>query len=195
MGLLQSPDPAIKLARQYGIRGFFTPDLVPSIQPVVLIDDLTGNLSNEPVRNANAFISIGGVAAEFTVARLEVGPGTMVQVTSVAAYPESSGFLKFSFGSQVAAPAAVAAGQYSDGRLRSAGQTPKAILGIDTYAVAPVLEAGVLNSASSSFAPIPVNWIFGRTDAFDFLEIWVVTADKNLNIGLQWTEYEAATVK
>jgi len=198
MGLLQNPDPAIKLARQYGIRGIFTPELVPSIQPVVLIDDLTSGISNEPQRICTSEGTINGVAAETTVFRFETPPNVIALITHVIFDPETNNHINISFGSSVAAPATLFAGVLTDGRLRSQGQTPACILGADTYA------AGVGNPtlflASNVSNPVQifqeVNWVVGRTDGFfDFVEFAMTTVDQNMKMALQWTEFDAVEVR
>jgi len=198
MGLLQSPDPAIKLARQYGIRGIFTPEIVPSLQPVVVVDDLSPGISNEPQRIACAFLSVTGVAAETSVMRFEVGPNTICKITRVWTNPEGNTPTEFSFGTTVAAPATLATSFYSDGRLRSDGQTPAGVLGTDTFAVAPTNVCGQLagNNAQQIVFWQEVDWVIGRTDgSFDFMTFHLSTVDQDWDFGIQWTEYVASEVR
>lgn len=195
---LQTPDPSTKLVRQYGIRGLFSPDLVPSLQPVVLIDDLTGGISNEPQRIATAFIDVVGVAAEFTVVRFEVPPNVIAQITQLMLVPESTQRMIVGFGSSVAAPASLATSVYSDGRLRSNGQIPAGILGGDTYAAQMTGFSYFLpgNGSASTSVPRDVSWVIGRTDgSFDFLEIACANADQNLGVAIQWREFDAMAVR
>jgi len=197
MGLLQTPEPAIKLARQYGIRGIFTPEIVPSIQPVTLIDDLSGGISNEPQRIACSFGSVTGVVAEFSTTRFETPPNVIAHIQNVMFQPEADNNIHVFFGSTVVAPATVFAGAYTDGRLRLQGQTPACIFSGDTYAVANAAQhlrmPGEATAQLSQW--IPVNWIVGANQSFDFVEFEVPTADQNFQMSIQWTEYDSQTVR
>jgi len=197
MGFLQNPDPARKLARQYGIRGLFSPEIVPSLQPTVLIDDLTGGINNEPQRIAVSQGTVTGVAAEFSVFRFETPPGIIARITDVASVLESGTLLHVHFGSSVAAPATLHNKAFTDGRLREAGESPAAFLGSDTYAVAPTPTHFELpgNTSNSTFIYQKVNWVVGQTDAFDFLEFSGAVADKNIQMMVQWIEYSADRVR
>jgi len=197
MGLLQSPVPAQKLARQYGIRGVFTPEIVPSLQPVVLIDDLTQGLSNEPLRIGASTGIQAGVAAEFTTFRFETPPGIIARITRILVTPASSGLVKIFFGSSVVAPATLFTKAFTDGRLRLAGEEPASFLGADTYAV--VLAAQHIFLAGHSTANVvkwqEVDWVIGNTTSFDFFEIGNQNANNAMTVALQWTEESIVEVR
>jgi len=197
MGLLQNPDPAIKLARQYGIRGIFTPEIVPSLQPVVLIDDLTGGISNEPQRICQASINITGVNAEKTIFRFETPPLVIAEIQAIYINPEASQIVDVFFGSFVAAPAAFTAGALTDGRLRSKGESPACRIGVDTYAASSSTIHGIFTVVAGvgSFNEVRPNWIIGRTDAFDFVELAGRTTDQNMTISIRWREFDAVAVR
>jgi len=197
MRLLQSPDPAIKLARQYGIRGFFTPDLVPSLQPVVLIDDLTGGVENTPKRICVVDAAVTGVAAEFSVFRFETPSTIIAHITQIYVLPETDGEIHYHFGSSVAAPAAFVRGAITDGRLRLQGQVPASVLGQDTYAVAPTpIHGRFPGEATQQLAKVnQVDWWLGNTTSFDFLEIWTSLANNNATCSIVWEEFSAQVVK
>lgn len=194
---LQSPDPSIKLARQYGIRGLFSPDLVPSLQPTVLIDDLTGGVENNPVRLAVAVSKMAGVAAEFAVHRFETPPGIIARIIRIGMNVELNTLVQFHFGASVAAPATFLAGVLTDGRLRSKGELPAAKIGFDTYGTAPAVSDFQLAGQSTTNLMVfqEVNFIMGRIDAFDFLEVWHPVVDKDLNISWLWEEFTADAAK
>jgi hypothetical protein len=194
---LQSPDPAIKLARQYGIRGLFSPDLVPSIQPVTLIDDLTGGISNEPQRIAVSWGTVAAVVAERSVFRFETPPNVIAQITSVAFQPSAAVHIDVSFGSTVAAPATVFVAEYTDGRLRNRGQSPACVFAADTYAVVgPINMRFSANSSGALFLTYPVNWIVGDTGTqFDFVEFATGGSNLDFNMSIQWTEFDAVPVR
>lgn len=199
MGLLQSPDPAIKLARQYGIRGIFTPEIVPSLQPVVMVDDLSGTqINNTPQRIATALGSVTGVAAESSVFRFEVPPNVIAQVTHFGVKNQANSFLQVNFGSFYTAPATIFTSVYTDGRLRGDGQVPAGILSADTFAVAATtntLRFGATGSNQTSNWR-DVNWIIGRTDGFfDFIEFTIDALDSDATFWLQWNEFDAVAVK
>ncbi len=198
MGLLQSPDPSIKLARQYGIRGLFTPEIVPSLQPVVLIDDLTGDdLTNVPSRIASGSIDVVGVLGEITVVRFETPPNTIARIFQVRIKPETSTDIQLHYGASAVAPATFVAGVFTDGRLRSKGEIPAARIGGDTVAVAPTPRNYTLpGQQTRALTPLmDVNFVIGRTDAFDFLEFWQGETDKDWQFDIMWEEFTAAIVK
>lgn len=194
---LQSPDPAIKLAQQYGIRGLFSPDLVPSLQPVVVIDDLTGGIENIPRRIATGTVTKTGVAATVTVFRFETPPGIIAHITKIWILPETGTDMDIHWGASVIAPATFSAGAYTDGRLRSEGQIPAARFGMDDYATPPTPTQGKLTANANNTLALThdVSWIMGRTDAFDFLEIWDSAADQNLTVAITWEEFSAEPVR
>lgn len=195
---LQSPDPAIKLARQYGIRGLFSPDLIPSLQPVTIIDDLTGGISNEPQRIAVARVSIAGVAAEFSVARFETPPNVICHITQLLLRTETDDVIFAHFGSSVAAPATLVQGTYTDGRLRGAGQQAAGILGGDTYGTnATPAQFDLIGEANKGDLELSnVDWVIGRTDGFfDFVEIACSTVDLDFFVSMRWREYDAVEVR
>jgi len=197
MGLLQSPDPAQKLARQYGIRGIFTPEIVPSLQPVVIIDDLSKGISNVPQRIALARINQTFVANEFTIFRFETKPNVMAQIQRIGFVPSADTQLKVFFGSSKVAPASVVVGAYTDGRLRLKEQTPACILGADTYATA--LGAFHMELAGENTAQNikwqEVNWIVGANDVFDFVEMQISTVATAGSLFMQWEEFDSTTVR
>lgn len=197
MGFLQSPDPSKKLARQYGIRGLFSPELVPSLQPVVLIDDLTGGVENNPRRIATVLASETGVAAEFTVMRFETPPRIIAHITQLIVRPETSVPVNIHWGSSVAAPATFVAGAFTDGRLRARGEVPAARLGSDTYGTGPTPLHYTLPGQSGTNLSFlrDVDWVMGRTDAFDFVEFVVSSADKDFTFGMVWEEFNADQVR
>jgi len=199
MGLLQNPDVASKLARQYGIRGIFSPELVPSLQPTVLIDDLTAGISNEPQRIAVAQVFVLGVNAEFTIFRFETPPGVIAQIEEVFMSTESNQIIEVFFGSFIAAPAALAVGALTDGRLRSQGQVPACILGGDTFAAKnSVIHNQFIGTSSVTVqTAIHPGWVVGRTDGanFDFLEMSCRTLDQNVSCSMRWREFDASEVR
>lgn len=197
MGFLQSPDPARKLARQYGIKGLFTPEIIPTLQPVVLIDDLVGGIENNPVRLAVGVSNMAGVAAEFSVHRFETPPGIIARIIGMAMQVELNTLVQFHFGASVAAPASFKAGVLTDGRLRSKGELPAARIGFDTYGTAPAVSDFQLSGQATTNLVIfnKVDFIMGRTDGFDFLEVWHPVVDKDLNISWLWEEFNAEVVR
>jgi len=199
MGLLQSPDPAIKLARQYGIRGIFTPEIVPSLQPVVLIDDLTGGISNEPQRIGIAQGTESAVAAQKTTFRFETPPNVIAQITHLFLNPATGGLVSVHFGSStITAPATIHDKAYTDGRLRSKGESPACVWASDTFAAAitPIeFEFAATNSGTVN-PMFHVNWIIGRTDeSFDFVELQVQSNNIAASMGISWIEFDAVAVR
>jgi len=202
MGLLQSPDPAQKLARQYGIRGIFTPELVPSIQPVVLIDDLSGTVENTPQRICVASGTRTGAAGVFATFRIETPPGVIAEIMQITAFIETNALLNISFGAtpSVAAPTSLFIGQLTDGRLRSQGQVPAAILGAlnELTLIAPIIFTIPLTPVAAVFqTPWAFPIVLGRTDGanFDFMELQCGTSDLDVTISMMWREFSAAEVR
>jgi len=198
MGLLQSPTPAIKLARQYGIRGIFTPEIVPSLQPVVIIDDLASdNLSDNPVRIGTALALAPAVANERGIFRFETPTLVIAKVTKIGIQPSATVSMSVFFGSSFTAPATTAANAYTDGRLRLAGESPSCQLSFDTQAAALAVEHQRFGAASSgiSATTIDVNWIIGNTTSFDFIEFATDTFNVACRLYLQWEEFDASVVR
>ena len=198
MGFLQSPDPARKLAQAYGIRGLFSPEIVPSLQPVTIIDDLTGGISNVPQRTAVGTATALAGALNISVVRFETQPGLIARVERLNIITQSAQRVKVNFGSTVAAPATVATtSAYTDGRLRLEGQTPQAILSHDDYLVGPSTNQMDLPGQSSSNLIFmqELNWVVGSATSFDFIEIFNTVVNNFLIVGLQWTEFDAAEVR
>lgn len=197
MGFLQNPDPARKLARQYGIRGLFSPEIVPSVQPVTLIDDLTGGITNEPQRIGVGRAAVTGVAAESSVVRLETPPGIIAEIIEIYLFPATSTLINVFMGSFYAAPATFVAGQFTDGRLRLPGQQPALRIGVDTYAVANTAIHYTYTASSGTTTPVAwnPNWVMGSAASFDFIEITAATVNNTLLASIKWREYSADQVR
>ena len=192
MGFLQSPDPAKKLARQYGIRGLFSPELVPSVQPVVLLDDLSGgHLSDTPQRQGSSRAVAPAVAAEVAYFRFEVPSNVIARIDRISVQPAASGLMQFFFGSSLAAPASTAANAYQDGRLRLSGEGPSGQLSFDTSAA----SLAVVHYELGTGFDISPGWVIGNTGSFDFLEMLGNTANSSVNLSINWTEYNATLVR
>jgi len=198
MGFLQSPDPARKLARQYGIRGLFSPELVPSLQPVVVLDDISGNqLTDSPVRIGSATGFEAAVVGERATFRLEAPTGVIARVSQVWTNGGAAINMNVFFGSSITAPSTTSANAYTDGRLRLAGENPQVQLSHDTQvaALAAIHTIIPVTTTISSDAIYNVNWVFGNTTSFDFIEIVAATVNTAVNMAFAWEEFDAKVVR
>jgi len=199
MGFLQDPGPSQKLAQQYGIRGLFSPDIVPSLQPVVLIDDLTGGLAQIPQKICVASFGEAAVVGEVAVWRIETPPRVIARIDLIMASGSSNNIAAF-FGSSFAVtPANAATETYTDGRLRSQGRTPQCQIVSDTQVATLAANDFIFTSSAGATTPVPFRpgWIFGRTDGenFDFIEFQVQAANAAIDVSMQWTEFDAQVVR
>jgi hypothetical protein len=159
------------------------------IVPVALVADLSGTSTN-PIRRACVRILQTAVVGQFFTARLELPTGVLGVVRRVIIQNNSgSRLMNVFFGSTVPAPATLGISVYTEGRLRASGQTPAGVLAFGTQVAAlatihNILFAGVPTEVHSEI----LNWPFGRTNAFDFIEFQADVANEQIIMAVEWDE-------
>lgn len=160
------------------------------IVPVAVVADLS-NTGSTLVRKASAQFTQAAVAGQFTTWRLELPTGVLGSVKRIYCINNTaSRSIGVFFGSSFPAPANAAAKAYMDGRLRASGQTPAGVLAFGTQVAAlAVAHDQIQAHAPNLVNEIVVDWPFGRTNAFDFIEFQNEVANEQIRFAIEWVEF------
>lgn len=173
----------------YNVVGRFRARVDETVVPVCLVDDFSAGGGFPVVRRAASFALEGAVAAEFPVFRFETPPGVLCVIRKIWGRPVTSPqFLNIFFGSQIAAPANVAAKSYIDGRVRARGETPAGVLVSDSAAALPITHLRYITS-NISLEPLEVEWPIGMLGSFDFIEFESGGVNQAYLFSLEWDEH------
>lgn len=186
--------PSALLSRAFRLAGRFPTYVDEIVVPLVVVADLSQAGPIPETRIAVARFSQAAVALESCICRLEVPAGVIARVTEV--YPNvvaagADSFISVFMGSSVPAPAALASKAFTDGRLRVRGETPAGVLAYGTQVAPLAVTHQYLPAAQIIGTRNHVDWVFGRPDAFDFIEFqFTANIDEFVRFSIQWTEVE-----
>lgn len=182
--------PSLLLTAAFGLVGRFPTSMDENLVGNAVIADLSQAGPIPVTRIASASCTINAVVAEFAVARLELPTGIVGRVRAIwlAVAGVAPTFANVFFGSSIAAPAGAAGKAYTDGRLRAMQLTPAGVLAFGTQAAGLAATHARLPMEIDAGIRIPVDWVFGRTDAFDFIEIQCATANLQARVVMEWIE-------
>lgn len=190
---VNNPRAADQLRREYDVLGDrLNLQLDDVVVPVAVVSDLTAGSSGVPVvRRAYAAFYQAGVAAEYTVWRLECPPGVIAIVRSITVLAPAASVGRVHFGASFAVvPTNVSVlTQFMDARLREE-QTlmPSVHLVYDTQI--PVLPGPYLY-LPHDVAPSYVNhveWVFGGRNVWDFIEFASSNVNYTIQATIEWDE-------
>lgn len=191
---INNPRAADQLRREYSVMGDrLNMQLDDIVVPVAVVSDLSAGSSGVPVvrRGYSAFYQ-AAVAGEYTVWRLEVPPGIIGIVNSVLIQAPAASLCRCHFGDSFAVtPTNIATRQYMDGRLRELGQAPAGALSFDTQVAALAAPVLYLQARAAPGELNVVEWPFGRTQAWDFIEFASAAVNQAITGAIVWDEIAA----
>ena len=189
---INNPRAADQLRREYNVMGDrLNLVLDDVVVPVAVVANLSAGASGIPlVRRCYASFFQAAVAAEYTSWRLETPPNVIIVVSRVFLQGAANGLSRAGFGSNLAVPANTADSRMMDGRQRSQGITPQAVLTYGTQVAG--LGGAALRYLQTRTIPGEENfveYIFGRTDGlYDFLEFQAPAVNQAMTCSLEWDE-------
>jgi hypothetical protein len=181
--------PSVQLSRAFGLVGKFATFADEVLLGAAIVADLSEGGPRPLIYRAQAAFSQAAVAAEVCVWRLELPPGMLGKIRKCYVSCGAATFVNVGLGATFAVPANTAVKAFQEGRLRVAGRTPAGVLTFDTNAtgITPLVSFRMAGGA----APGTLNemdLVFGRVDAFDFVEFAVGATNQTTFVALEWDE-------
>jgi hypothetical protein len=184
---IQNPDVATQVHTQFNTVGRFRAQIDEVVVPVFVVGEAT---IPPEARTAVSSFNQAGVAAQRSTARLELPTGVIGRVTQIFTQDVSAvRILSVFFGSSIVAPANTAPKAYTDGRRRARGEAPAGVLTFGTQVAALAVIHARLTVPQNPGVLMDVDWVFGRTNAFDFIEFQTPTVNEPLAMSITWTEF------
>jgi len=188
---VQNARASAALQAEFNTVGRLRTSIDETIVAVAVVANLAEQSGATVVRRAAANCQQAAVAGERFVARLELPTGVLGRIRRVFVRNNSANrIMSVFFGSSVAVPANTGTKAFMDGRLRASGQIPAGVLTFDTQVAA---LATVHTTIYSTLPTNPVwetmDWPFGATNAFDFVEFVNETANELITFSIEWDEF------
>lgn len=191
---IQTPDVARRVARFFGIRGKYLPQVEEFIVPTILIGDLSVAGPPPIARHASCAFSITGVAARYSTVRLIAPIGVLCVLTDVYMHPQLTSYLTMGLMAGGAAPALVPT--FTDTRLvdppRGSPETPAALVSSEARVaiLTPISwRAYAVTGFNNHYQPR--GWVIGPARAGVAMELTIQLngQDNDANGSIEWDEY------
>jgi len=189
---VQNANASQALHEEFNLVGRYRPQLDEVIVPVVVVANVEGSGIPNPTRQAVSQGQNVADVAERSVFRFETPPGVFARITQLLIRNTAGDqFTTVFFGSTISAPATAASKTYIDGRRRAIGETPSCVLAHGTQIAALAQIHAILPSYRSTSGEnlFNVDWLVGRTDAFDFVEMLGSALNATVDFTIFWEEF------
>lgn len=195
---IQNPLVGSALQRLFGLQGRVSPHLEESVIPTVLVGDISQGGTPDVRRAAISGSTGAAVAAEFTMAELQVPVGTLVKIEAFTVWAAAECTALVSFANQAVALVGVPARTFTDRRLFPMEPVGVWRIGTSVAAISP--RQGAFRVFASSLLRIePKGWLIGGLPANlvgsqgggGFFTVQLNLANTAGIFGCEWTEYPA----
>jgi len=174
----------------YNVVGRYRARIDETVVPVAIVDNLTEGGAFPEIRKASATATIGDVANEHAVWRLETPPNVLAVIRQITLGCGSNAILRVFFGSSVTAPGNIADKAFIDGRVRNRGEEPAAVLSFATQVAAITTTHYLVKVIATNGRVLDnLSWPIGQKSAFDFVEFLDTNVNNAWDIAMVWDEY------
>lgn len=184
--------PSRLLTAAFRLMGKFPTFVDEIIVGVVKVADLSEAGPRPLVRRAQNQFSQAAVAGQVVAWRLELPAGIYGRIRGLYVNCAAATFCNIGLGATMAVLANTSATkQFQEGRLRVANEQPAGVLTFGTNAAGIVLPSMRVPAAAAGGLLLPLDLLFGREDAFDFVEFAVGAVNQTTFVGIVWDESTA----